>query len=89
MAEVVKLTAPPTLAPLLSVRRGRVSPSFSHDRITDGDTPARRAASPIFRKGFPKLGLALDDLILHPTWPIDMFDMSDKSFLSSARVFSP
>src|ERR1700683_3727221 len=29
-------------------RCGRVSPSFSHARITDGETPTRRATSPIF-----------------------------------------
>jgi hypothetical protein len=29
-------------------RCGRASPSFSHARITEGDTPTRRATSPIF-----------------------------------------
>jgi len=34
---------------LLSVRRGLVNPKLSHDRMTDGDTPTRRATSPIFK----------------------------------------
>jgi hypothetical protein len=31
------------------VRLGRVKPRLSHDRMTEGDTPTRRATSPIFK----------------------------------------
>ena len=36
-------------AVLLTVRWGRVRPRLSQERITDGETPTRRATSPIFK----------------------------------------
>jgi hypothetical protein len=61
---------------LPSERCGRVRPRLSHDRITDGDTPTRRATSPIFKNG-----LTLDDLIFHTTGPIRVFYGGDAFFL--------
>jgi hypothetical protein len=36
---------------LLAVRCGRISPKHSQERMTEADTPASRATSPIFNKG--------------------------------------
>jgi hypothetical protein len=42
-----------------------VSPNFSHDRIAEGETPTRRATSPIFKQDCGLADFIFGSGILH------------------------